>query len=115
MDNKILARLIKTPEVTINVAYDLMPRGFRVQAQLKSGVMIGYANIVLDGEKADLCDLFIRNDYQLWWPRRWPIFRRKHDFRSNGLGTQLLATAIRCCQELGCTELMGGFMAILSD
>lgn len=96
--------------ITVEVSDILMPNGFRVQALLPNGLVVGYANISLKDAQADLCDLFVKDEYPYFWPKFMPVLlsiRRKYNFRNLGLGTKLLSKAIEHSRKLGCTKMVG--------
>ncbi len=84
--------------------------GFRVEAVLPNGRLVGYINIMVNGTVADLCDLRVKDSYQYPWPSFMPVFlsiQRKRNFQNKGIGSRLLTTAIEHSKSKGCSQMKG--------
>jgi len=92
--------------ISIKVAFST-PNLILIEALLENGHKIGYAHLFLNQKTAELIDIFVRCDYVYLWPEVFPIFRRKYNFRGQGVGRQLISKAKQQTRALGYKKIIG--------
>lgn len=81
-----------------------------VKAVLSNGSLVGYAKVSIAGNTANLSDLYVTDKIGYRWPSFMSLpfsFKRKHNFRNNGIGTKLLLRSIDLAKLAGCNQMKG--------
>lgn len=80
--------------------------GFTVRAWDKNSIRAGLAQVSIDGDRARLGHIYVL-DLRVQRFEWFPWFKRRINYRGQGLGTQLLQCVVSICRLLGVRELSG--------